>query len=187
MQPSEETKFDKLQMSFFNSEAVAKLTPKDLEIRKRYQNMFVIWLDNPWWSDKEMVRYLRDNFNLSRSQAYEDISKVKLILGNVQNAAKEWQRYSVIEMLKKAYAQAEAAGDYKAMVMASDKLGKYTKLDKDEAEALPWDQLIPPQLIPTSDVSVLGITREKDFEKKVERLKKKYYQENNIEEADVVD
>lgn len=58
MQPAADTKFDKIQRSLFDEDFVAKLTPKDLEIRQRYQAVFVIWLENPAWSDKEMVRYM---------------------------------------------------------------------------------------------------------------------------------
>lgn len=186
MQPDELTKFDKLQKSLFDDSV--SLSEKELEIRQRYQSVFVIWLENPMWSDKEMVRYMRQNMGQGRTQAYEDIQKIKVMLGNVRNATKEWQRYRVIEMCTEAYNIAKKRGDVKAMVMAADKLGKYTKLDKDDADIPPWDQMIPPQLEPTSDVSVLGITRSADFTKKVAKMKKKYLDEGlSVEDVDVIE
>lgn len=186
MQPDDLTKFDKLQKSLF--EDGVRLTEKDAEIRRRYQTVFVVWLENPTWSDKDIVKFMRQNLGTGKSQSYEDLQKIKLMLGNVRNAAKEWQRYRVVEMCMESYKMAKHRGDIKAMVMAADKLGKYTKLDKDELEVPPWDKMIPPQFEPTSDVSVLGITRTPEFKKRVEKLKRKYMGENiEIEDADVIE
>ncbi|MBW6490833.1 MAG: hypothetical protein K0B15_06510 [Lentimicrobium sp.] len=187
MQPDEATKFDKIQRSLFEDSEVTKLTAKDLELRSRYQAVFVIWIENPNYTDREIVRYIIQQHKISRTQAYHDLQRIKTMLGNVRNAAKEWQRYAVIEMCKEAFNIAKKKGDVKSMVMAIDKLGKYTKLDKDEQEALPWDQLLPPNLEPTSDVSVLKITRSAEFQNQVKLLKKKYLGDNTeIQEADVV-
>lgn len=187
MQPDEVTKFDNIQKSLFDPKAEELLSPKDIELRKRYQAVFVIWLENPMWSDKEIVRYMRQTMGLGKSQAYEDIQKIKLLLGNVRNATKEWHRYRVIEMCNEIYSMAKKRGDLKAMAMATDKLGKYTKLDKDDVDTPPWDKMIPPVLEPTSDVSVLNITRSEKFQKQVEKLKKKYFGEDiQVDEAHVI-
>jgi hypothetical protein len=186
MQPDDITKFDKLQKSLFD-DSVA-LTEKDLEIRKRYQAVFVIWLENPVWSDKDIIRYMRQSMNLGKTQAYEDLQKIKIMLGNVRNASKEWQRFRVIEMCLETYNMAKKRGDIKAMAMATDKLGKYTKLDKDDIENPNWGNIIPPILEPTSDPSVLGVTRTPEFKKRVEKLKRQYLGEDLIvEDADVID
>lgn len=182
---NEQTKFDKIQKSFFDDEALKRLSPKDIEIRTRYQNVFSVWLENPWWSDKEMVRYIRQEFGVAKTQAYQDIQKVKLILGNVNNAAKEWQRYSVIEMIKEAYNLAKKHGDVKAMVMALDKLGKYTRLDQKEVDEIPWDLIVPPEFENTDDVTVLQIHRSADFQEKVKKIRRKYL--GDIEEANVIE
>jgi hypothetical protein len=188
MQPPEVTKFDKIQRSLFEEDSLTQLSAKDLELRSRYQGVFVVWIENPHYTDREIVRFIIQQHGISRTQAYHDLQRIKTMLGNVRNAAKEWQRYAVIEMCKEAFNIAKKKGDVKSMVMAIDKLGKYTKLDKDEQEALPWDQLLPPQLEPTSDISVLKITRSPDFEKQVQKLKRKYLgEEVQVEDADVVD
>jgi hypothetical protein len=184
----DQTKFDKIQLSLFDESALEKLTPKELELRNRYQNIFTVWHENPFWSDKDMVRYIRQELGLGKTQAYQDLSKVKMILGNVNNAAKEWQRYAVIEMAKETYNLAKKRGDLKAMAMALDKLGKYTRLDQNDVDLIPWDQIIPPEFENTDDVEVLKIIRPAGFEEKVNKLKKKYLGEDlNIEEANVIE
>lgn len=185
---NEDSRLDKIQRSLFDDTAVEGLSPKDIELRRRYKEIFTIWLDNPWWSDKEMVRYIRQELGIQKTQAYEDLQKVKLILGNVSNANKEWHRYAVIEMAKETYNLAKKQGDLKAMAMAVDKLGKYTRLDQKDVDEIPWDQLIPPEFETTDDVSVLKIIRPPDFDKKVAKARKKYLGDDlEIEEADVID
>jgi len=188
MEVKEITHFDKIQRSLFDEEALNSLSAKDVELRRRYQAVFVVWIENPNWTDKEIVRFMLQELKVKRTQAYTDLQRIKTMLGNVRNAAKEWQRYVVIEMCKEAYNLAKKRGDIRSMVMAADKLGKYTKLDKDDQDALPWDQLVPPQLDPTSDVSVLKITRGPDFQKKVQQLKSKYLGTDlAVEDADVIE
>lgn len=183
----EVTRLDKIQKSLFD-DSVTNLSEKEIELLNRYKEIFVVWLHNPAWSDKEIVNYIRQSMNLSRTQAYDNVQKVKVILGNVRNASKEWQRYRVIEMCTEAYALAKKRGDIKAMVMAADKLGKYTMLDKDDIDIPNWEDYVPPQLEPTSDVSVLGVTRSEKFKKQVERMKKKYLNDDiTVQDAELAE
>jgi hypothetical protein len=180
------TTFDKIQKYLFEDKELAKqfLNPRELEIKHRWAAVYSFWIDKPEATDRELVRFMRAEFGIEKSQAYNDLPKIKLLLGNVKAAGKEYYRLMVVEMCKKAYNVAMTKGDAKAMAMAADKIGKYTKLDKDELEALPWDQLFPPNFEPSNDVSVLGITLDADFELKREKLKRKYM--DNIEEAVVI-
>lgn len=183
---NEETTFDKIQKFLFEDREIAEkhLSPKELELKKRWSAVYAFWIDKPEATDRDLVRFMRAEFGIEKSQAYRDLPKIKLLLGNVKSAGKEYYRLMVIEMCKKAYNVAMTRGDAKAMALAADKIGKYTKLDKDELEALPWDQLMPPNFEPSNDVSVLGITRDPDFEKKREKLRRKYM--DNIEEAQII-
>ena len=184
---NEETTFDKIQKYLFEDKELAEqhLNPHEMEIKRRWASVYAFWIDKPEASDRELVRFMKVEFGIEKSQAYRDLPKIKLLLGNVKAAGKEYYRLMVVEMCKKAYSIALAKGDAKAMALAADKIGKYTKLDKDELEALPWEQLFPPNFEPSNDVSVLGITLDADFEAKRERLRRKYM--DNVEEAVVLE
>jgi len=71
------------------------------------------------------------------------------------------------------------------MIYAADKLGKYSRLDQDEGEKIPWHEIQPQSFEPTGDVSVLGITPIDNLREKQLRLREKYM--GRIEEAKVVD
>lgn len=138
-------------------EALVPFTQAELPIKKMYEDAFAKLLSDPDLEDKHIINMLQNEYNRSVSQAYRDIAIIKSVLGNVQNAKKEWHLYTVIKMCKEAYALAKTNKDYDGMTKAADKLGKYTKLDQSDIDEIPWDQIIPPSFEPSSDPTLLGI------------------------------
>lgn len=160
----------------------------ELAVKQMYENVFAKWLGDPALDDSHIIALLQNEHGRSQTQAYRDVSIIKRVLGNVQNAAKEWHRYTVIKMLKDAYQEAKENGKLKEMIMAADKLGKYTKLDKEELDEIPWEQIIPPSFEPSADPKLIGIKDNPDvIEEKKERLRKKYLHQTSIEDADIVE
>jgi len=160
----------------------------ELAVKKMYEDVFTKWLGDPALDDSHIIALLQNEHGRSQTQAYRDVSIIKRVLGNVQNAAKEWHRYTVIKMLKDAYQKAKENGKLKEMIMAADKLGKYTKLDKEELDEIPWDQIIPPSFEPSADPKLIGIKENiEDIEAKKERLRKKYLHQTTIEDIEIVD
>ncbi len=162
-------------------------TEKQIEAKRMFEDVFAKWLDAPELQDKQIVAFMMKQYNISRTQAYENMSTIKSVLGNVRNASKEWQRFTVISMLKETYNIAKDNNRYKEMVMAADKLGKYTKLDKDEVEEIPWDQIIPPSWEPSSDPSLLNIVIPQNLTELKQKLRRKYLREKNIADADIIE
>jgi len=161
------------------------LTPIEREQLKRYRACFTQSLENPSIPDKELRDYLINEFNVSESQAYRDIGNIRILLGNVRNAGKEWVRYIVNETLKQAIE--DAKGDkkrLKELIMAADKLGKYNRLDKEDALEIPWEEILPIPIEPTADPTVLKIKPLENKEEEIEKLYKKYRGEIEIEYID---
>lgn len=172
------TFFDRMQMHLYDDDTDISperiFTKAELEVRRRYMIVFSYWCEKPTLSDKKIVQFIADNFSLSKMQAYRDLHDIKLLLGNVRNAAKEWQRFKLIAMLDKAYEIAETRKNAAAMIMAADKLGKYTNLDKEDAVRIPYDEIVPQSFEPTEDVTVLGMQRIPDLARRQKRLREKY-------------
>ena len=76
------------------------------------------------------------------------------LVGNIRLAAKSWYRYIIVEGGKKAFHLAINNNDAKGAAAALDKIGKYTRADKED-DSFDYSQLIPPSFEPTDDVSVL--------------------------------
>jgi len=181
---SREHPIDRFRNVMFNNAKETELTEAEQKQLTRYRDAFVQSLDNPLIRDTELRDYLINNYRISDSQAYRDLANIRILLGNVRNANKEWVRYMVIEGLKKQYFDADAEGKQREAIMALDKLGKYNRLDKEDLEELPFDKVIPVDWEATTDISVLGIKPMENRKEEIQKLLKKYADDIEIEDID---
>ena len=170
--------FQKIQLYLFDDPDdipyYHKLLPSEIVIKNRYKNVFTFWLEKPALSEKKIVDYMVNELGLSKSQAYNDIPKIKILLGNVRSAAKEWQRYKVISIIDRAIEIAEDKNSAKDLINAAAVLGKYTQLDKEESMKIPWDKIIPQNFEITGDVTVLGIEPIANLKQVQQKMREKY-------------
>jgi hypothetical protein len=150
------------------------------DIVLRYRAAFTKWLSDPSLRDYEMISYLKITFGISDTLAYRDLSRIKSLIGNVQNAGKEFQRHRATEMILKGYALAAEADSHlevkqaMAMIRAAEALVRVHKLDKEEMERIPWEDIIPLDLEPTTDISVIGRRRIDNIEELQQKIRSKY-------------
>lgn len=150
------------------------------EIALRLRESFVIWIEHPEYTDTDIINYIENNLNVSRPTAYRDLSRIKILLGNVNNAAKEFQRYTANNMVRMGYQEVmngKKLTDIKrglAMIRAGEALVKINKLDKDEKMDFRFSDIIPLEIEFTDDVTVLGREPIKDVEALQEKLRKRY-------------
>lgn len=181
---SRESALDRFRNVLFKDAKESDLTKREYQQLIRYRDAFTQSLDNPLMRDTELRDYLMSNYNISESQAYRDLANMRILLGNVRNAAKEWIRYMVIEGLKKQYNKADTANKTKEAIMALDKLGKYNRLDKDDVDELPFDKVIPVDWETTTDISVLGVKPLENKEEEIKRIFLKYADDIEIEDIE---
>lgn len=175
MPKKKETSLERMHKYLYSLDTDHDLTPKEKEQLERYRDGYNVWLNDPALSKKNIAIYLKNAHDISESQAFRDIQNIEILLGNVKLAKKEWYRHTVIEMAKETYNLAKDNQDYKAMAMAIDKLGKFTKLDKPEVDEIPWEEIIPPAWEPTSDITIIkNINPPDDIEDFRKRMRKKY-------------
>ena len=155
----------------------------------RYRDAYTHWLDNPLESDAEIRDYLISNHKIEKSQAYRDIINIKLLLGNVRNAGKEWHRHRVNVLLEKAAALAIAGKTAEATALSkvATALIKNNKLEMEDGEQLPFDEIIPPKFEPTSDPTVIGLKPVVNLRERINNLKKKYIEDIEIETVEYKD
>lgn len=167
--------------------AALYLSPVELDIKDRLVAGYTYWIENPTMADSKIVEFIRNTFNISIRQAYADVESIRRMLGNIRNAHKEWNRFVVIEMCKQAFEMAKNEKDAKGMASAADKLGKYTRCDQVDEDQLPWDQLIPPNFEPSTDVTILGFKHDPHLDQKRKALRRKYMPEEEITDAEILD
>jgi len=149
---------------------------------KRYRAAYSLSLENPSIPDIQLRDYLVKEFGISQTQAYCDIANIRVLLGNVRNAGKEWIRYLVNETLKQAIESCKLSLDWKEVIDAAKALGKYNKLDKDDAMEYPWEDILPIPIEPTNDVTVLKVKPLANKEEEIRKMYEKYKGEIDIED-----
>lgn len=182
---NKQANIDKFHEILFKDFDDLKLSADEKKMLRRYRTVFTLCLDNPSIPDTEIRDFLMNEYGICQALAYRDIMNTRMLLGNMQNAGKEWIRYMVNQTLQKAIEDAKAMGKkgIKLMIMAADKLGKYNRLDKEDALEIPWDEIIPQSIEPTTDPTVLGIKPLANKEEAIRKMYEKYKDEIDIEDV----
>lgn len=179
MKDNRESTYEKIERALFKSreEGFQMLSAKEMAIKERMMLVVAKRLDNPLIEDKELVNFLIGGCGgvvdkVSQSQAYRDVAMANRLVGNIQLSAKSWYRYMIVEGAKAAYKIAIEKYDAKGAASALDKLGKYTRSDKED-DALDFSQMLPPSFEPSDDVTLLeGVERIDNLEERRRELRK---------------
>lgn len=170
----------------------------ELQMLKRYKDVYSQMLDNPWKPDQMLVTYIKTTYGVSKSTAYKDLSNVKVLLSNVKSADKEFQRYSANQMIREGYKLAKDAGSLteikqaEAMIRAAQALVKVNLLDKEEQFKIDPDDVKVDEFEATTDITVIkGFKKKYSSDEELEahkaRLRKKYGAEPNVVDVDFTD
>lgn len=188
---NQESTYTRIERSLFKDkeQAARTLSPRELEIKTRLMLCVSRLMDDPMTEDAELVNFLLHGCAgqagpVSKSQAYRDLAMVRRLVGNIQLAAKSWYRYMIVEGAKKAYEVAINNNDAKGAAAALDKLGKYTRCDKED-DTFDYSQMVPPSFEPTDDVTLLdGLEPVDNLEEKRKMLRQ--YFKGEAEEAQIM-
>jgi len=149
--------------------------PERQQVRlKRLRDIHAYWLNFPDKHDLDIVVKLSREYGVSQSQAYQDVRIVKLILGNMSKASKDFHRYRFIQMIEETFEMAKKNKDAKAMASATAAYGKYTMLDKEDLVDKGYDRIQIQPFIPTDDPASVGLKPIPDLRRRVAQLLKKY-------------
>lgn len=143
---------------------------------ERLHDAYTHWLSNPLLSDNRMRDYMMAMHGISTNQAYRDLALIKLLFGSVALANKEQMRYKANYLFDAAAAAALAGNDKKAKALTkiADGIVKNNRLEDNEGEGLPWEDIVPVDMSLTVDPTVIGIIPEKNIKAKAAKLLKQY-------------
>ena len=146
---------------------------------ERLHDAYTHWLSNPLLSDNRMRDYMMAMNGISTNQAYRDLALIKLLFGSVALANKEQMRYKANYLYDAAAAAALAGNDKKAKALTkiADGIVKNNRLEDNEGEGLPWEDIVPIDMSLTVDPTVIGITPEKNIKAKAAKLLKQYMED----------
>ena len=158
----EQSTYDKIELVLFkgHEEIAGTLSPRELAQKDRWMLCVSKKIADPIILDSELVNFLTTGCGgvceyVSPATAYRDIAAINRLVGNVSLASKNWYRHMIIESSKKGIEIAKSQNDAKGIAANTDKIGKYTRADKDD-EAFDYGSMIPPSFEPSDDVTLLG-------------------------------
>lgn len=150
----------------------------------RLRDMYAFWLRHPAYADKAIVAQLRQQHNISFSQAYEDVRLLKICLGNIGQMTRQWCQYLFMQRCEEGFEMARSSGDANAFAKMLAALGKFTRLDHDEDIGPDYSQIVPQQFELTSDPTEAGFQRIPNVNEKVRILFARFKKE--MEDAEYV-
>ena len=177
----------------------AELFTKESELRERFpapmvdkvmrvREMFNWFISNPDGTDREFVAEVCQRHGIHRTTAYSDLAVVKSLLPMLGSASRDFHRWRTNEMLIATYKKAESRNDSKTMERAATAYGKLNRVDIEDEQALPLDQILVQPFTATDDPRVLGIEPIPNIQEKISRMIEKYRKETiDIEDVEFED
>lgn len=92
-----------------------RINPKLFERIHRIRGLYAYWLQFPSKFDADIVAYDISMFRVAKSQAYDDVRLLQLLLGNIQSANKEFMRWKINKDLEEDLKAARRMQDYRSV------------------------------------------------------------------------
>lgn len=141
---------------------------------ERLRELSAYWRSYPSTTPKELVTRCTQLFHVGKSQAYDDIHILKILIGNLEATTKEFARWRVNQMIEEDRTAARRDGDWRAVASMQKNYIKNNMTDKEDSPDKAFEQIIPLQIEPTDDPSVLGIKAPKNLRQLRDKLIRQY-------------
>ena len=162
----------------------AVIVAKLMRVREEYQ-----WLlANPDAKDRQFVEEFIGRTKCSEACIYSDLAIIKQLLPALSSSSRDYHRWKANQMLMETYQMAKKRKDTKTMERAASSYAKYNRVDLEDEQVMPYDEIVVQPFTPTSDPSVLGIKPIPDIDKKIKSMIEKYRRESiDIEDVEAED
>lgn len=166
-----------------SSELRLQMVPEDTIMRvERLRELSSYWRSYPSTSPKELVSRCMQLFHVGKSQAYDDIHLLKILIGNLEATTKEFARWRVNQMIEEDRQAARRDGDWRAVASMQKNYILNNQTDKPDTPDMAFDKIVPLQIEPTDDPSVLGIKAPKNLRARRDKLIKQYSKDDEYAE-----
>lgn len=188
------------KLDLFTPEAELRQKYDDITTQRvlRIRELYSFILANPDTKDRQFVEHAISAFDISQSCAYNDLAIVKTLLPMLGQASRDFHRWRANEMLLETYRMAKARKDTKTMEKAASSYAKYNRVDLEDEQLLPYDEIVVQPFTATDDPSPLGIKPIPNIQERIKAMLDKYiaesidiqdveYEEYDLEEHELFD
>ena len=140
----------------------------------RLRDMYNWMIANPDCKDRQFIEQELARYQISKVLAYSDLAIIKTLLPKLASASRDYHRWKFNEMILATYQMAKIRKDTKTMEKAASSYAKFNRVDLEDEQVLPFDQIVVQPFTATNDPTVLGIKPIPNLEAKQRELIKKY-------------
>lgn len=163
------------------------LVPEDTIQRvERLRELSAYWRSYPSTSAKELVTRCEQMFRVGKSQAYDDIHILKILIGNLEATTKEFARWRANQMIEEDRLAARRDGDWRAVASMQKNYIINNQTDKEDSPDKAFERIVPLVLEPTDDPSVLGIKAPKNLRQLRDKLIRRFTRDSEFDDYEDV-
>jgi len=147
---------------------------------RRLRGLYAYWLQFPDKFERDILQQDIALFGVGRAQAYDDVRLVQIILGNMQQANRNFMRWKINQDLERDLKEARRQGDYRSVASLEKVRVLNNRTDKEDDPQTDYDRIPLFGVVMTSNPSVLkieGYDNEAALRKDIYVLNKKYSRE----------
>jgi len=168
------------QTDLFTSESELRAKYDEITVQRvlRIRDLYSYVIANPDTKDRQFVERAVSIFKVSQSCAYNDLAIIKSLLPMLSKASRDFHRWRANEMLLETYRMAKARKDTKTMERAASSYAKYNRVDLEDEQLIPYDEIVVQPFTATDDPTPLGIKPIPNIQERIKKMLDKYIAES---------
>ena len=161
-----------------------RVSPTIIQRLHRLRGLYAYWLQFPDKFERDIMQQDMALFNVGRAQAYDDVRLVQIILGNMQQASRNFMRWKINQDLEQDLKAARRAGEQKAVAAIEKVRVLNNRTDKEDEPDTNYDRIPLFGVTFTSNPKALGIDgydNETVLRKDIEKFNRKFSHEMKMD------
>lgn len=157
-----------------------RISPAIVQRIHRLRGLYAYWLQFPDKFERDILQQDIALFGVGRAQAYDDVRLVQIILGNMQQANRNFMRWKINQDLEQDLKAARRQGDYRSVAQLEKVRVLNNRTDKEDEPQTDYDRIPLFGVVMTSNPAVLkieGYDNEASLRKDIDAMNKRYSRE----------
>ncbi len=157
-----------------------RISPAIVQRIHRLRGLYAYWLQFPDKFERDILQQDIALFGVGRAQAYDDVRLVQIILGNMQQANRNFMRWKINQDLEQDLKAARRQGDYRSVAQLEKVRVLNNRTDKEDEPQTDYDRIPLFGVVMTSNPAVLkieGYDNEASLRKDIDSMNKRYSRE----------
>lgn len=156
------------------------VSPTIIQRLHRLRGLYAYWLQFPDKFERDIMQQDMALHGVGRAQAYDDVRLVQIILGNMQQACRNFMRWKINQDLEQDLKAARRSQDHRAVAQIEKVRVLNNRTDKEDEPDTAYDRIPLFGVVFTSNPAALkipGYDNEALLRKDIEKYNKKYSRE----------